>query len=332
MSIESLCEEQPPIDPRTNALHGEHLRSNAQEILMNKTMTITGSLDNAYQESSKFRSFATVLSEMEEREEYQHEYFRGKLHRWKAQFRMAIKHFDRLYNSKYFTFNENGCNVIGHLVGALCEQGELDGAETVARQAVYLLERVEKEKGLKRIGSMSFRLLQLSLAETLICKGLVKRADGAVYDEEVVQKLTEAQRILQSLREGYELSRSQQGLAWGSEMNYLRVCMGRALISYLQGGLEESFDRWAEARRQAEVCGTVVTIFVPMIIDYVQCDISRRLERWEEAAMLLERARRTFQVTGREHWWTCYGTVLLDIFMISIPYSGISRMYVECGG
>lgn len=70
MSIESLCEEQPPIDPRTNALRGEHLRSNAQEILINKTMTITGSLDDAYQELLKFTCFANVLSEMEEREEY----------------------------------------------------------------------------------------------------------------------------------------------------------------------------------------------------------------------------------------------------------------------
>jgi hypothetical protein len=68
-------------------------------------------------------------------------------------------------------------------------------------------------------------------------------------------------------------------------MNCLRVYMGRALISYLQGRLEESFDRWEEARRQAEVCRTVVTIFVPMIIDYVQCDISRRLGKWEEAAI-----------------------------------------------
>jgi hypothetical protein len=68
-----------------------------------------------------------------------------------------------------------------------------------------------------------------------------------------------------------------------------------------------------------------VTIFVPMIIDYVRCDISRRLGKWEEAAILLERARRTFQVTGREHWWTFYGTVLLDYFMDAIPYSVINK-------
>jgi hypothetical protein len=74
-----------------------------------------------------------------------------------------------------------------------------------------LLEEVDQQ-GLKRIESMSFRVLHLSLAETLICKALVKRADGDVYNEEIVYKLTEAERILQSLREGYELSRSQRRL------------------------------------------------------------------------------------------------------------------------
>jgi hypothetical protein len=331
-SIESLCEEQSPIDQRTNALHGEYLRSNAQEILMNKNMTTIGSLSNAYQESSKFRSFNNVLSEMEEREEFQHEYFRGKLRRWNGQFRIAIDHFDRLYNSKYFTFNENGCNIIGHLVGALCEQGELDGAETVTRQALDLLEQVEQEKDLKRKGLMSYRHLQLSLAETLICKTLAERANVASHNEEVVQKLTEAEHILQSLTEGYELSRNQRGLTWGYEINYLRVCMGKALISYLQDRLEESFDRWAAARKHADFCKTVVTIFVPMIIDYIQCDINRRLGKWVEAAILLERAQEAFNVTGREHWWTCYGTLLLDILMTSIPNSGINRMDVEYTG
>jgi hypothetical protein len=202
---------------------------------MNKTMTITGSLDDAYQELLKFTCFTNVPSEMEEREVvYQHQYFRLKLNRWKARFRMASGTFYQLYHSNYFKFDDNGCNMIGHFVGALCEQGDLDFAESFLRQAVMLLEEVDQQ-GLKRIESMSFRVLHLSLAETLICKALVKRADGDVYNEEIVYKLTEAERILQSLREGYELSRSQRRLTWGSEMNCLRFYMGRALISYLQG-------------------------------------------------------------------------------------------------
>jgi hypothetical protein len=99
--------------------------------------------------------------------------------------------------------------------------------------------------------------------------------------------------------------------------------MGRALISYTQGRLEESLDHWAEARRQAEVCRTVVTIFIPMIIDFVECDISRRLGKWGDASISLERARRTFEVIGREHRWTCYGTVLLGILCLQFQIAGL---------
>ncbi|TAQ86484.1 hypothetical protein B7494_g5196 [Chlorociboria aeruginascens] len=258
MSIESLCEEQSSIDSRTNALYGEHLRSNAQEILMSKTITITGSLDNAYEELSKFGYFTTVPSEMEKIEKYQHDFFCGKIYRWKAQFCKASDVFDRLYKSDHFIFNDNSCNIIGHLVGTLCEQGKLDTAESIARQLIKGLEQYDQQ-GYKRTGLTSFRLLQLSLAETLICKALVNRANGVMYTDEIVQKLEESKSMLQSLREGYRLGKSR------------------------------------------------------------------------EAELLLNRARQTFEVVGREYWWTCYeGKVALkafEFFNTGLPMAFFSLFY-----
>ncbi|CZS92396.1 uncharacterized protein RAG0_02836 [Rhynchosporium agropyri] len=219
ISIESLCEEQPSIDPRTNALHGEYLRSFAQEIIMNKNMTRIGSLDDAYQQSSEFRPFGIVLSEMEDREEYQLTYIREKHVAGKANFAWPLN-ISTNYTTQ--TISHSTKMVVTHLIGALYEQGELDSAEMVARQAVDVLERVKQEKDLKRTELISLKLLQLSLAETLICKALVKRADGAVQNEEIVRKLAEAERILQLQRKGYR-------------------------------HLEESFGRWEEARGQEEV-------------------------------------------------------------------------------
>src|SRR5450432_2776640 len=109
-------------------------------------------------------------------------------------------------------------------------------------------------------------------------------------------------------------------------MNYLRVYIGRALISHLLGRLEESYKRWAEVRQPAYDCKDIVTNFVPMIIDYSMYDICLQLSNLEEAAVFLDVAKASFEHIGREHWWTGLGTFLLDIFMTSIPNSRICKM------
>ncbi len=320
ISVERLCEEEPPIDPRTNALHGEYLRSNAQDLIMKNC-----NLYQALQESLKYSFYNTIPSEMEAREKYRHGWLEGKILRWTAHFPQAADVLYRLRLSEYFTFDEAGCSIINHYVGVLCELRNVDLAETTARQAVLDFERLD-QLGLKRNGLMSFRLLRLALAETLICRALIHRADALPYTQGILKKLDEAERILSLLKTEYETSKSERGLSWGSEMNYLRVCMGRALILHLLGRLKESYERWTEVRHPANDCKDVVTNFVPMIIDYSMCDISLQLGNLEGAATFLDVAKAGFEHIGREHWWTGLGTFLLDIFMTSIPNSGICKM------
>lgn len=52
---------------------------------------------------------------------------------------------------------------------------------------------------------------------------------------------------------------------------------------------------------RAKLCEDVVTQFVPMIVDYALCNLSRKFGRWEEAAVFLDRARSVFGNIGREH-------------------------------
>ncbi len=73
-SVESLCEEEPPMDPRTNALYREYLRSNAQDLIIKNC-----NLYQALLESSKYKFYNTIPSEMEAREKYRHGFLEGKI-------------------------------------------------------------------------------------------------------------------------------------------------------------------------------------------------------------------------------------------------------------
>ena len=110
---------------------------------------------------------------------------------------------------------------------------------------------------------------------------------------------------------------------WASELDYLRVCIGRALVSHLANRLTEAHNRWQDARKSAEVCKNKVTRFIPMIIDYCDCDMNMKLGRLEEAEKLRKRANSCFSEVGREYWWTGLGTFLLDWLNASIEESGI---------
>ena len=85
-----------------------------------------------------------------------------------------------------------GSCLIGHLVGALCEDRQVDIAEQIICQAVVDCKEVEK-LGLKREGLKVFRSLQLSLSETLLCQVLVEKVDRAGSVDDISQKLQEAE-------------------------------------------------------------------------------------------------------------------------------------------
>ena len=110
---------------------------------------------------------------------------------------------------------------------------------------------------------------------------------------------------------------------WGLELDYLKVCIGRALVLYLANRLTEAHNRWQDARKSAEVCKNKVTRFIPMIIDYCDYNMNMKLGRLEEAEELRKRANSYFSKVGRKYWWIGWGTFLLDWLKASIPNSGI---------
>jgi len=322
-SLDGVYDELFPIDPRTNALYGEHLRSNAQD----RAMEGSGDLDGALEELRKFEYYYVVPTTIEKLEKDHHLFIEGKVYRWKASFPEASEIFYRLLDSRPSLSDEMGCNLTCHYIAALCEQRRLDLAERSARQAVASCKDFD-ELGLKRQGLKMFRSLQLSLAETLICHALVEQVDGRKDTEKMDQWLVESERMYEGMKEGHELIKRRGGGTWGSELDYLRVHIGRALVSHLANRLTEAHGRWQDARKPAEVCKDKVTRFIPMIIDYCDCDINMKLGRLVEAKALLERARDCFKEVGREHWWTGQGTFLLDWLKASISEGGIDTREV----
>ncbi len=282
----------------------------------------SGDLDGALEELRKFEYFRAVRTTIEEQEKDHHLFIEGKIYRWKAFFLEASEIFYRLLESRLSLSNEMGCNLTGHYIATLCEQRRLAFAEKTARQAIASCKDFD-EQGLKRQGLKMYRSLQLSLSETLICYTLVETVDGGRDTEKMNQWLVESERMYEGMKEECELIKRGGEGTWGSELDYLRVCIGRALVSHLANRLTEAYNRWQDARKSAEVCKNKVTRFIPMIIDYCDCDISMKLGRLEEAEKLLKRARSCFSEVGREYWWTGLGTFLLDWLNASIEESGI---------
>ncbi|KAI4260729.1 MAG: hypothetical protein LQ352_000121 [Teloschistes flavicans] len=317
-SVDNAYKELFPIDPRTNALYGEYLRLNAQDRIMEGF----GDLDGALKELRKFEYFDAVRTTIEEQEKDHHLFIEGKIHRWRASFFEASEIFYRMLAARPSLSNEMGSNLTGHYIATLCEQRRLAFAEKTARQAVACCEDCDKQ-GLKRQGLKMFRSLQLSLAETLICHTLVETVDGRRDTEKIDQWLVESECMYEGMKGECELIKRRGEGTWGSELDYLRVCIGRALVSHLANRLTEAHNRWQDARKSAEVCQNKVTGFIPMIMDYCDCDINMKLGRYKDADKLLKRARSCFNEVGREYWWTGLGTFLLDWLKASIPESGI---------
>ena len=72
--VESVDKELFPIDPRTNAIYGEHLRSNAQDRIMEGS----GDLDGALEELRQFEFFHIVPTTMEDQEKDHHLFVEGE--------------------------------------------------------------------------------------------------------------------------------------------------------------------------------------------------------------------------------------------------------------
>ena len=316
--VDSVYEALSPTDPRTNALYGEHLRSNAQDRIMEGS----GELDGALQELRKFAFFHAAPTTMEKNEKDHHLFIEGKICRWRGLFPQADEIFHRLLESRPSLSNEMGCNLIGHYIAVMCERRRLHDAEKTAREAVRSCRDLD-DHGLKRQGLKIFRSLQLSLAETLICHALVERLDGGHDPDKRDQWLGEAERMYETMKGEYEWIRGRGEGTWGSELEYLRVCIGRALTSHLANRLTEAHERWEYARVPAEVCQRVVTEFISMIIDYCACDVNWKLGRFAEAEILQMRARSHFGEVRREHWWTGLGTFVIDWLEVPIQEGGI---------
>ena len=109
-SVGNAYEGPFPIDPRTNALYGEHIRSNAQDRIMEGS----GDLDGALEELRKFEYFDAVRTTMEEQEKDHHLFIEGKIHRWKASFFEASEIFYRMLAARPSLSNEMGSNLTGH--------------------------------------------------------------------------------------------------------------------------------------------------------------------------------------------------------------------------
>lgn len=309
ISIDSPHEPQLPIDPRTNALYGELLRSKAQERIMQHDH------DGALDALNSFSFFHTHPTSIEMEESKQHLLIKGKICRWNAEFSRACDIFYELLISRDSQFDETGCNITGHLIGSLCERGLVMDAEQMARHALTSWTKLNRQ------GLSTYRNLQTSLVEALVCHGLLAKVEGRTLSEEVYLKLNDADRRCAKLKEELDVSRGEG--TWNSEFIYLRVCFGRALIAHLKGHYAQALDLWNEVRQPAEILQDKVTEFTPMIIDYSSCDASLKLGNMDEAQKFLDRARRYYTQIGREHWWTGLGTFWLSYLRCSIPDSGI---------
>ena len=312
-----------PSDQRTNALHGQYLRSVAQD----KIMEGSGDLESALKALKQFKYFSGSPSTMEQREMDLNLFMRGKILRWQASFDAASEVFHQLLESSPGALDITDCSLLGHLVGSLCEQGRPQQAERVIREAIACRSDLQ-ERNMKRPSLGTYGCLQISLAETLICYALRAKLANRTQSEEYQQRLVESDRLFHELKVQFEEKlANNEANSWSTEINYLRVCVGRALTYHLGSHWGEALRCWEEARNPAYRCKDKVTPFVAMIIDFCEYDASANLGRWDEASPVLIRARNTLKISGREFWWTNLGTYLLDYLRTAIPGSGIDGPY-----
>jgi len=280
-----------------------------------------GELDAALEEVNKFSPWLTSPTPMEMAELENHNLIKGKIHRWRGCFSVASGIFYNLLETRASQTDQTACTIISHLVGSLTEQKKFEQAERVARQAVANQLSVDGH-GLKRATLTSFKLLQLALAETLMCRSLLAMCpEGNQATEECTLHLQEAERIFIDVEAGFWDQKSQMGLA--SKLIYLRACVGSALSCHLQGHWIEAQKLYIRALEVVAACNNEVTDFLPVVLQYCHSHTLQKLDRCLEANAVLHEAKERYPSVGRQHWWTGLGTFLLDWLRVSIPDSGI---------
>lgn len=298
LTIESLCALEAPVDPRVNALCGKRLRSDAQVLIMKDNCDLDGALEILDQFQPFYRTHTTTI---EREEQHHHQFMRGKVHKWKGYFREASDMFYNLLLNSPWTFDATGCNIRGHLVGALCEQRRFPFAECIARDGISTYNSRPK-LGSQVQASQLLLSLQLSLAEVLLCHAIVHRAEAPTTSKE---KLEESALLLENLKGKF-------GQTYGSKMNEMRVAIGRALVAHCKGDLTEAYERWNDVCEAAVACGNQITKFVPMVAHYSKSEIKMKLGLEEEALSMRRSAELLYPSVRREHWWTGLGTMWYD--------------------
>lgn len=320
-----LGDIDPPADPRSNSLEGAWRQFEAQE----RIMMTRPDLHGAATILKDFTSWDPMAPSTSERHVLnQLRLCQGKIQRWCAEFELASATFSGLEDDIGAYYDDTGCTFWSHYIGTLCELHKFKNAEHWARHAVRGYERLY-EQGVYPERQKRHRTLRLSLAEVLTCKCLAERATASRRTADVCTTLGEAEVIYKGLdREYGALSKRD----WATHFEHLRVHIGKALTAYLVGDrFEESQQLWQDVLDPARYCEDhdKITGFVQMIINYSLCDIASKLGDMDRAHTHLRIAKTLFSKVGREHWWTCMGTTMLDLLAKSLDeanlVSGITR-------
>lgn len=315
----------PPADPRSKSLEGAWRRFEAQE----RVMMARPDLHGAAAILNDFTPWNPTMPSTSERHVLnQLRLFQGKIQRWCADFELASATFSGLTDDLGAYYDDTGCGFWNHYIGTLCELHKFKDAEHWARHAVRGYERLH-EQGVCPERQKRHRTLRLSLAEVLTCKCLAERAAASSWAVGVRTPLGEAEDIYKGLDREYGALAKRD---WATHFEHLRVNIGRALAAYLAGDrFEESQQLWEDLLGPARYCEDhdKITGFVQMIINYSLCDIASKLGHMDRAHAHLRIAKTLFSEIGREHWWTCMGTTMLDLLAKSLEeanlVSGITR-------
>ncbi|KAL8781521.1 MAG: hypothetical protein Q9213_005970 [Squamulea squamosa] len=197
------------------------------------------------------------------------QFVRGRIYRYKGGFTTAVTLLQP-YN-KNLDLVHSGQRT-AQLACVLCEKGQFDLAEDMLRHELVGL----KDQGLEDV---SFgRDIRLSLAETLLMKGLLREAE-------------EHFRALEELFESCDVN-----LATG--IGRLRLWLGLARISHRQGLWVDATNRWKSALKAAEDCGWAAG-FAAMVIHNSLGHI-----HWVQFRAHLKQASDIFPRERREFWFT----------------------------
>lgn len=312
----SCCEAVPslPVDPRSNSIHGAMLRSEAQNCIMSNPKD----LDKPFQIMREFTAWdPSNPSKMERHELNLRDFFIGRIQRWKANFKSASATFTRLVDALGSNFDETGCTLWSHHVATLCELHDFQGAEHWSRYAVRRYEEL-REQGVYTPRQKRYRLLRLVLAETLVAKVIfTKISVHGDTDSPTDRDLVQADDIFCDLLSEFDVSKKRD---WSSRFEYLRACLGRALISYLRLQLEKAQKLWESLRESARHRPTKhqTTGFLEMVIEYCLSDLSAKQNDYNKAHHHLRIARTQFGVCGREFFFTCIGSDFLELLHHSL--------------